>query len=165
MATTITVNVTLSDKRFNWCIQELARQGIHPTLQNIETLIQKMAHDAIDHKVSNTSGGPSYVYTLAYPKSMGGKIFYVGKGMENRIHDHAREARKGVQSQKCDIIREIWDAGEKVVANKVHENLSDIRALELERQLIYEIGYENLVNIPPRTKDRTYKGPPDQILL
>lgn len=165
MAASITVNVTLSDKRFDWCIQELTRQGISPTLQNIEAFVQKTVNEAIDRKVNGVSTGPSYVYTLAYPESMGGKIFYVGKGMGERIRDHAREARKGVQSQKCDVIREICAAGEKVVATKVHENLSDIKALELERQLIYEIGYENLVNVPPRTKDRSYKGQTNQILL
>jgi hypothetical protein len=136
VTTTITVSVTLSDKKFDWCIQELVRQGTSPTLQNIEAFVQKTVNDAIEHKTNSTSTGPSYVYTLAYPESMGGRIFYVGKGMGERMRDHAREAKKGVPSQKCNIIREIWAAGEKVIATKVHENLSDIRALELERQLI-----------------------------
>jgi hypothetical protein len=56
-----------------------------------------------------------YVYWLAYPESMGGAIFYIGKGQGYRIADHEREARKGVQSRKCDIIRDIWMHGEEVV--------------------------------------------------
>jgi hypothetical protein len=35
-----------------------------------------------------------YVYTLAYPESMGGQIFYVGMGTGHRINAHEREARK-----------------------------------------------------------------------
>src|SRR5260221_10494808 len=49
-----------------------------------------------------------YVYTLSKPD---GTIFYVGKGRGNRILQHENEARRGVKSTKCDIIREIWANG------------------------------------------------------
>lgn len=45
-----------------------------------------------------------YVYIYAYPD---GRVFYVGKGKGNRILDHEAEARKGINSRKCDIIRSI----------------------------------------------------------
>jgi hypothetical protein len=61
-------------------------------------------------------GGRYYVYALAYPD---GRIFYIGKGRGDRISEHEREARKGVQSPKCDIIREIWFHGEEVVKIKL----------------------------------------------
>jgi hypothetical protein len=69
--------------------------------------------------MSTTISQGFYVYTLAYPESMGGTIFYVGKGRNDRINDHDRETRRGVQSDKCNIIREIWATGEEVVKIKV----------------------------------------------
>ena len=89
-----------------------------------------------------------YVYELAYPESMGGKVFYVGKGIRGRIHEHESEARKGVQSEKCDIIREIWADGEKVVKRKVFETPIEQDAYIYEWvliNLIYKI--DNLANV------------------
>ncbi len=57
---------------------------------------------------------PHYVYVLAYPESMSGKVFYVGKGIRDRIDVHEREAHKGKKSPKCSIIRKIWRHDEKV---------------------------------------------------
>ncbi len=63
----------------------------------------------------HTLGSQLYVYELAYPESMGSAVFYVGKGQCYRITAHEREARKGVKSHKCNIIREIWMHGDEVV--------------------------------------------------
>jgi hypothetical protein len=70
-----------------------------------------------------------YVYTLSYPESMGGSIFYVGKGSQNpqngydRIRQHEIEARldrkRCDNEQKLEVIREIWRSGHEVVKNKV----------------------------------------------
>jgi len=60
-----------------------------------------------------------YVYTLAYPGSMGGYVFYVGKGRRDRITVHEREARNNVKSRKCSVIRKIWRKGEQVVKEKI----------------------------------------------
>lgn len=87
-----------------------------------------------------------YVYTLAYPEEMGATVFYVGKGANGRIADHAREAKRGVQSPKCDVIRQIWDAGYDFVPTKVAEGLSGRPAGLLERQLISQYRLENLTN-------------------
>jgi hypothetical protein len=67
-----------------------------------------------------------YVYTLAYPT---GKIFYVGKGTGDRIHQHEYEAaRLGKASsyyysnaEKHAVIREIWAKGEQVKKEIVFE--------------------------------------------
>lgn len=87
-----------------------------------------------------------YTYKLAYPKSMGGAIFYVGKGTGNRINHHETEARKGVQSRKCNTIREIWAAGEQVVKEKdaFFEDADSAYLREIE--LIAFYGRKNLTN-------------------
>jgi len=36
-----------------------------------------------------------YVYTLAYPESMGGSVFYVGKGANGRINNNPEEEDDG----------------------------------------------------------------------
>src|SRR5260221_13283387 len=87
-----------------------------------------------------------YVYTLAYPESMGGAVFYVGKGSGYRINDHEKEARRGVTSLKCDIIRSLWEEGEDIVKTKVYTNLSEYEALTREDELVNLYGLENLPN-------------------
>lgn len=62
---------------------------------------------------------PHYIYTLAYPESMGGAVFYIGKGVGKRIHEHEGEARRGVKSHKCNIIRKIWTNDDQVVKTKL----------------------------------------------
>ena len=77
-----------------------------------------------------------YVYTLAYPQSMGGAIFYVGKGTENRINVHEIEARHGYSSKKHNAIRSILDAGEQVVKSIVFETDNERVAYKRENELI-----------------------------
>ena len=94
-----------------------------------------------------------YVYELAYPESMGGAVFYVGEGQGSRIHAHESEARivrrRGEWvSQKCQIIRKIWDHGEQVVKRKVFETFVAEDAFIYEWVLIHLIyGHENLTNV------------------
>lgn len=77
-----------------------------------------------------------YTYTLSYPESMGCHVFYVGKGKDKRIDDHEKEARKGHQCERCDIIRFIWKQGEQVVKRKEQEHLIEDDALTLESRLM-----------------------------
>ena len=74
-----------------------------------------------------------YVYTLSKPD---GTIFYVGKGRGNRLDHHENEARRGVKSTKCDIIREIWANRDEVVKTKHGEFANEIDALNYESYLI-----------------------------
>jgi hypothetical protein len=87
-----------------------------------------------------------YVYTYAYPESMGGRVFYVGQGQGDRIDAHEVEARGGIQSKKCDIIRAIWEHGEQVVKTKVREHLNYKQSLLAERDVIMAYGLESLAN-------------------
>ena|SRR5215469_3990924 len=83
-----------------------------------------------------------YVYALAYPD---GRIFYVGKGVDDRFNDHEREARAGKQSRKCDIIREIWASGEEIIKTKLAFFGMEPDALRYEASLISSLG--GLANI------------------
>lgn len=67
---------------------------------------------------------PHYVYALMYPESMGGRIFYIGKGIGHRIDDHEVEARlkglkKGHNPHKVNTIRKIWREGEQIGKKKL----------------------------------------------
>ncbi|HEU5226940.1 MAG TPA: GIY-YIG nuclease family protein [Ktedonobacteraceae bacterium] len=99
-----------------------------------------------------------YVYTLAYPESMGGQIFYVGRGTGHRINAHEREARKGetCNPRKVDIIRAIWNHGEQVVRNKVAFFDTDEEAALYEMTLILSLS--GLTNLTAGGEGRT-RGP------
>src|SRR6516165_966320 len=80
-----------------------------------------------------------YVYVLARPDT--DEIFYVGKGSVHvdgvdRIDNHEEEARKGVRSRKCDIIRELRVKELQVQKWKVYETDNEADALHYERALI-----------------------------
>ncbi len=150
----ISISLTLSKKQLLWCTQQIIEQGLEPNEENLSTFIGEV----LNREMGTQRTGNNYVYELCYPVSMGGLTFYVGKGSGERYKNHAREARNGTKSAKCDVIRSIWERDEQVVVKMTHEHLSDLEAVKREKDRIYEIGYENLVNVPPRTKDRSYKG-------
>jgi len=54
-----------------------------------------------------------YVYQLIDPRDQ--SVFYIGKGTGSRIHAHEKEASKGVCSNKCNKIKEIWEEGLSIV--------------------------------------------------
>lgn len=83
-----------------------------------------------------------YVYALAYPD---GRIFYIGKGTGNRILAHEQEARRGVPSRKCDIIRAIWVSGAQVEKIKLAFFDTNEEALAYESSLIFSL--DGLANI------------------
>lgn len=86
---------------------------------------------------------PFYTYTLAYPQSMGGAVFYVGRGSGDRINEHEREARRGVQSKKSDIIRDIEAHSEQVVKIKVFETAIEQDSCRYEQAMIIMIALRN----------------------
>lgn len=88
-----------------------------------------------------------YVYTLSYPT---GVVFYVGKGTGDRIDYHEKEAKEGIRSQKCKIIRQIWKNGGQVEKEKVYETLVERDALIYEWVLINIVyGLDRLANSSP----------------
>jgi|SRR6266852_3370353 len=86
-----------------------------------------------------------YVYTFAYPDET---IFYVGKGINERIKSHLYEAggRRTSISKVASVIRSLWQRGEKVIIRKPYKDLTEYEAFQMERSLIALLGYEHLVN-------------------
>lgn len=88
--------------------------------------------------------GASYVYFLLD----GQALFYVGKGVRDRMHKHLSDAKANRKSgyQKFKEIRRILDEGREPVPIVFQGGLSDVEATQLERALIQQIGRKNLTN-------------------
>lgn len=87
-----------------------------------------------------------YVYFLVDPR--GDNVFYVGKGVGNRVFDHmasAIEDRDG--SEKLDTIRDILNSNQSVKHFILRHGLSEDSAFEVEAALIDFVGINNLSNI------------------
>jgi len=74
-----------------------------------------------------------YVYALAYPQDyyddgsdLGGIVFYIGKGTDDRIDSHEMEAgnRSSIcHCKKCKVIRKIWTDGKH---RKYHSGIRNV---------------------------------------
>lgn len=86
-----------------------------------------------------------YVYLLRDPRTH--QVFYIGKGMGNRIFAHINAALKdGMPSDKLDKIQEIR-ANNLDVIHIVHRHgLTEKEAFEVEAALIDFIGLNDLTN-------------------
>jgi hypothetical protein len=86
-----------------------------------------------------------YVYLLERPT---GEVFYVGAGIGNRINQHEWEARSGIQSRKCDVIREVWAQGEQIVKRVIFETDVKEDAKRVEQECIqFTYAGPHLTNI------------------
>jgi hypothetical protein len=88
-----------------------------------------------------------YVYELADPRD--GATFYVGKGCGDRLDHHEVEAKKGIDSRKCNRIREIIGAGLPVQKTKIAYFQDEKEAYQFENERIKEYGRTNLCNVAP----------------
>src|SRR5581483_4894621 len=95
-----------------------------------------------------------YNYTYAYPDGyiedgidLTDIVFYVGKGTKGRIDQHEKEAQKGCDCQKCQVIRRIWEKGFPVKKRIVFETLVESDALTREMELIAKHSGKHLTNI------------------
>lgn len=88
-----------------------------------------------------------YVYLLIDPRTQ--EPFYVGKGKGNRMYDHEKEAKKGKYSRKCAFIRELLDAGLKIIYKVDSWHYAESAAFAREAALIEEIGLSKLTNVMP----------------
>lgn len=88
-----------------------------------------------------------YVYELINP--IDGKTFYIGKGSGARVNAHEKEALKGVCSEKCNKIRDIWSLGFEIKKRKNAMFWDEQAAYDHETDLIAEIGLQNLTNVLP----------------
>ncbi len=86
-----------------------------------------------------------YVYALIDPRFTPGKIFYIGKGVNNRLFDHVANATlTSATSDKLDVIREIQNAGKEVKHIILRHGLKEKEAFEVEAAMIdlLSAGYQ-----------------------
>ena len=85
--------------------------------------------------------GENYVYGLMDPRT--GKLFYIGKGSNNRVFDHEYESLKNPDSEKLKLatIREIKEAGLEVRKIILNCNLTEDEAYAAEAALINAFNY------------------------
>lgn len=84
-----------------------------------------------------------YVYCLVDPRDR--KIFYIGKGIGNRVFAHAGDALEyeDVNTDKLEKIREIIKSGREVVHYIIRHRLSEEDALTVESVLIDFLTYKD----------------------
>lgn len=87
-----------------------------------------------------------YVYLLKDPTS--NEIFYVGKGINNRLFNHLNCALEGEEnSDKLNRIRDIISSGNNVIHYVLRHGLSEDEAFKIEASVIDVIGMQNLTNV------------------
>ncbi len=86
-----------------------------------------------------------YVYFLMDPRNK--EVFYVGKGKDNRVFQHAEDAISNqVETDKLDRIREIRQSGHEVQHFILRHGLNEREAFEIEAAVIDFAGKNNLTN-------------------
>ena len=85
---------------------------------------------------SNPDAIQSYVYALEDPRD--NKIFYIGKGVGNRVFEHAKDALKEAtnSTDKIQLIRDILQEDKKVNTYIIAHKLSEREAFLIESSLI-----------------------------
>ncbi len=87
-----------------------------------------------------------YVYYLQDPRDE--NIFYIGKGVGNRVFAHMESAIDTLDdSDKLDTIRDIIKSGNKVRHFILRHGLTEEDAFEVEAALIDFVGMSNLSNL------------------
>jgi hypothetical protein len=88
-----------------------------------------------------------YVYVLE--DSRDGSAFYVGKGCRRRAYAHTTESNLRLDGNRYKVnkIKKIRREGGSVKVRKVVEDVSEEKAFRLEKELIRELGFENLTNM------------------
>ena len=88
-----------------------------------------------------------YVYALQDPRD--GKIFYIGKGVDNRVFAHAHDALTDVNrsTDKLDTIRDIIKSGQEVKYYILRHDLDEDEAFTVESVLIDFLTYSGFNNV------------------
>lgn len=85
--------------------------------------------------------GEYYVYALVDPRN--DKVFYIGKGTENRVFWHKKESDKNPESEneKIRMIKEIENSGQQVKHILINWGLDEKEAFASEASLINLMNY------------------------
>lgn len=87
----------------------------------------------------------NYVYFLRDPRNK--KVFYVGKGIGNRVFMHVNDSlEESFESDKLSLIREIRNNGLEVEHHILRHNISNEVSIEIESALIDFLGLNELKN-------------------
>ena len=81
-----------------------------------------------------------YVYALFDPRESPPRPFYIGKGVGDRMHDHARDEG---ESAKLDRIRAIEAEGHRYFTQRLVERLTETEAYKIELELISCFGLQS----------------------
>jgi hypothetical protein len=81
-----------------------------------------------------------YTYIYYDPRIYPPIPFYVGKGVDNRMYSHLRDAKNNVRHPKVSKIKAIWNAGLEPIIEKIDDNLTEETSLELEDFVASLIG-------------------------
>ncbi len=113
-------------------------------LQQIAALCKKNGGKMFSQPVIESLG--FYVYFLQDPRTA--EIFYVGKGLGNRVFNHLEGAiETDSETEKLDKIREIVNSGNTVKHYILRHGLTENASFEIEASLIDFIGMKNLSNL------------------
>ena len=88
-----------------------------------------------------------YVYSLINPNTL--ESFYIGKGSNGRIDAHFHESQAHYNPHKWNKIQKLRRNGLEPDEMKriIFDGLTEEKAYELEKEIIEEIGLENLTNV------------------
>jgi len=87
-----------------------------------------------------------YVYILKDPRN--GEIFYIGKGVDNRVFGHVEDSlNENIVTAKLDRIRAIHADSHRVDITIHRHGLTEKEAFEVESALIDLLGLPNLSNL------------------
>jgi len=103
-----------------------------------------MKHNSFSPAVTEKLG--YYVYLLRDPETR--EVFYVGKGVGNRIFAHINAAiADPVQSDKLERIRAVHNRGQEILHTIHRHGLTEKEAFEVEAALIDLLGLNDLTNL------------------
>jgi hypothetical protein len=98
-----------------------------------------------------------YVYQLIDPRN--NKVFYIGEGKGKRAHSHLNFTSGCNNPHKDRIIKKIQDSGQQVIVEIVRDGLTKSQSIQLEAELINQIGIDNLSNICRNANPPMLSGP------